>query len=89
MNLSILLDLYRSKWELSVAKEDTYGQTKNENDDKGSTTTEMEEQEQSSFITTMMETTKYITIEDTEMTAEYATTPENSRQIKETTKILW
>ena len=49
----------------------------------------MEKQEQSSFITTMMETTKYLTIEDTEMTAEYATTPENSRQIKETTKILW
>ena len=45
MNLSILLDLYRSKWELSVAKEDTCGQLKNENDDKGYTTAEMEKQE--------------------------------------------
>ena len=71
MNLSILLDLYRSKSEFSVAKEDTYGQPKNVNFDKGSTTTEMEKQE------------------DTEMTAEYATTPENSRYIKETRNILW
>ena len=75
MNLSILLDLYRSKWKLSDAKEDAYEQPKtalNENDDNGTTTAEMEKLEQSGATTTMMETDKNII------------TPENTRQNMET-----
>ena len=75
MKLSILLDLYRSKWKLSDAKEDAYEQPKtalNENDDNGTTTAEMEKLEQSSAATPMMETDKNII------------TPENTRQNMET-----
>ena len=89
MNLSILLDLYRSKWMLSDANEDSYGEPKttlNGNYDSASTTDEMEKLEQSSATTTMIDTSQPLTIEDTEVTADYTITQGNTRQNGETTQ---
>ena len=89
MNLSILLDQYRSKWKLSDANEDTYGEPKttlNGNYDSASTTDEMEKLEQSSATTTLIDTAQPLTIEDTEVTADYTITQGNTRQNGETTQ---